>query len=365
MPYYPEKKQNRTEEKPGLTDKRPRFTGKGFGLTDGKPELTEKEKEQTKTEKKRKVLFLGVMAVFCLMILYGGVRLALYIADLNGSRNTSRELQQLNELVADGPELDGLESDSQQQDRLRQAGLEQNSSVSGTDGHLNGVEIHHEGELHDDVYDDVLHPVHYSDNPDLRISERFLKLRRKGEYIIGWLGLDQVEEAVVQKDNTFFLTHDALGKKNDNGAVFLDEHISLGTRPYTLILYGHNMKSGNMFGRLRRYEENEYFYKHQMITFDSMFEDGQYAVFAVMEMSTVPGTARWYDLWSLATDSRAARKEAIQKLENRSVVSSVLDVAADDQLLLLVTCVDEETDRLVVAARRLREGEKQDHLTIR
>jgi len=355
MPYYPEKKQNRTEEKPGLTDKRPRFTGKGFGLTDGKPELTEKEKEQTKTEKKRKVLFLGVMAVFCLMILYGGVRLALYIADLNGSRNTSRELQQLNEPAAD--------SASGTAGRLN--GVEESSSVSGTDGHLNGVEIHHEGELHDDVYDDVLHPVHYSDNPDLRISERFLKLRRKGEYIIGWLGLDQVEEAVVQKDNTFFLTHDALGKKNYNGAVFLDEHISLGTRPYTLILYGHNMKSGNMFGRLRRYEENEYFYKHQIITFDSMFEDGQYAVFAVMEMSTVPGTARWYDLWSLATDSRAARKEAIQKLENRSVVSSVLDVAADDQLLLLVTCVDEETDRLVVAARRLREGEKQDHLTIR
>ena len=51
----------------------------------------------------------------------------------------------------------------------------------------------------------------------------------------------------AQKDNTFFLKHDALGKRNSNGTIFLDEGIRLFTRrSYTLFLYGHNMKSGNM-----------------------------------------------------------------------------------------------------------------------
>ena len=44
---------------------------------------------------------------------------------------------------------------------------------------------------------------------------------------------------------------------------------------------------------------------------------------------------------------------------------SVLDVREDEQILLLVTCIDTDTDRLVVAARRMREGESEDKLAIR
>ena len=86
-----------------------------------------------------------------------------------------------------------------------------------------------------------------------------------------------------------------------------------------------------------------------------------------MEMSTTPGVARWYDLWSLDTDNAGDREAAIRTLERRSVISSALDVQADDQILLLVTCLDGDTERLVVAARRLREaaGETPDRLTIR
>jgi hypothetical protein len=83
-------------------------------------------------------------------------------------------------------------------------------------------------------------------------------------------------------------------------------------------------------------------------------------------MDTTPGIARWYDLWSLVTDRIPDREEAIRNLERRSVVRDVLDVRADDQILLLVTCLDDDDrERLVVAARRLRTGETQNRLTIR
>ena len=125
------------------------------------------------------------------------------------------------------------------------------------------------------------------------------------------------------------------------------------------------MKSGNMFGRLKKYKESPYFYKHRIISFDTLYEEGLYAVFAVMEMDTVPGSALWYDLWSLNTDSRADREKAIRALEGRSVIRSALDVQADDQLLLLITCLDGDTERLVVAARRLRDGEAADNPVLR
>ena len=84
-----------------------------------------------------------------------------------------------------------------------------------------------------------------------------------------------------------------------------------------------------------------------------------------MEISTTPGVARWFDLWSLTTDIYENREEAIRTLERRSVISSALDVQADDQILLLVTCLDGDTERLVVAARRLREGEQANQLHIK
>ena len=321
MPYYPERK--------------PESTG---------------VRQKTVTEKRRRLLRLSVAAVSCLLVLYGSVRLVLYYTDLNASRNTARELQEIQrqaetaEPAAQDPPVVPASPAPDTAERLPEA------SAPPADR---------------DADDGLLRPVAYPDNPLPMISERFLKLKRKSEYIVGWLSMDGVEEAVAQKGNTFFLNHDATGKRNGNGAIFLDEGISLSTRPYTLILYGHNMKSGNMFGSLRKYKDSAYFQKHRIITFDSMYEEGRYAVFAVLEMDTAPGVARWYDLWSLTTNSREKREEAIRTLERRSAVSSALDVQAEDQLLLLVTCLDGDTERLVVAARRLREGETENSLVIR
>ena len=50
---------------------------------------------------------------------------------------------------------------------------------------------------------------------------------------------------------------------------------------------------------------------------------------------------------------------------SRSIPASLLDVQADDQILLLVTCLDGDDERFVVAARRLRENETADSLDFR
>ena len=328
MPYYPEKK----------------------------PDIPEETKQEARTtEKRRKLLRVSLAVVSCLLIAYGGIRLIVYISESAASRHTSRELKKINDLAESGT------------DSPLPAETFSPSPVLSSAPAAAGQELQDTETLPpvSEADNGVLRPVPYPDNPKLEIPERFRSLRKKSNYIIGWISFDQVDEAVAQKDNTFFLNHDALGKRNSNGAIFLDEDVRLITRPYTLFLYGHNMKSGNMFGRLKKYKENTYFYQHRIITFDTMYEEGQYAVFAVMEMNTVPGTGLWYDLWSLNTDSSTDRGKAIRTMESRSAIRSMLDVQADDQLLLLITCLDGETERLVVAARRLRNGEAADRLTLR
>lgn len=310
--------------------------------------------EQKRAEKRRKILRLSFGILAAAMAVYGAVRLITYQTEAASSRETSRELQQAWEEAGQAAEATAEAT----REEVKETPVPQLPSPAPETAapQTTAAAQADSGKLV---------PAAYPDNPELKMSDRFRELRKKSQYIVGWLSMEGLEEAVVRKDNTYYLDHDAMGKKNSNGAIFLDESIYLTTRPYTLILYGHNMKNGNMFGRLKKYRESSYYYKHRVIRFDSMYEEGQYAVFAVLEFNTVPGTVGWYNIWNLASDDRETRNEAIRKLEERSACGSLIDVQAEDQILLLVTCLDGDTERMMVAARRLRDGENEQHLTLK
>ena len=198
-----------------------------------------------------------------------------------------------------------------------------------------------------------------------KLNARIQKLRKKSEYIIGWITMDDLDEPVVLKDNTFFLNHDATGKRNSNGAIFMDEGTGLLSRPYTILLYGHNMKSGAMFGNLRKYEQFAFFDKHRIFRFDTLYEEGSYVIFTVATIHLTPGRSRYLNLAALQSMNRDTRRQAIETLESLSLHAGALDVNEEDQVLLLVTCVGDDDERLVVAARRLREGEREDSLVMK
>lgn len=208
-----------------------------------------------------------------------------------------------------------------------------------------------------------LSPMAYPNNPYTIMSSRFSKIRRQNEDIIGWLTIeDLVDEAVVQRDNQYYLARDYKGYHNKNGAIFLDESTNLRTRPYTLMLYGHNMKSGLMFGGLRNYENLTYYRNNPFVTFDTVYEDGRYVIFAACTISTNVKNWRYVNWSYMNSSSVALRQQAIDSLFRFSVYGKYIDVRPDDQILLLITCVDEEEDRRVIAARRIRDDETEEEL---
>ncbi len=200
----------------------------------------------------------------------------------------------------------------------------------------------------------------YPGNPGLTVSGRFKALRRENGDIMGWLNLGGLlDEPVVQRDDVFYLTHDAAGKRNVNGAIFLEASVSLKTRPYTYILYGHNMKTGAMFGGLRNYENPSFYHANPFIAFDTLYENGRYVIFSVAGVSTEEYGRHYVDFHDLKSADRAKRMTAVNALVSASVYTCPVDVRADDQLLLLVTCTEKDQDRRVVAARRIRDGEDE------
>ena len=153
-----------------------------------------------------------------------------------------------------------------------------------------------------------------------------------------------------------------MGEKTINGAIFLDAAVTLKSRPYSLVLYGHNMKTGAMFGNLRNYENASFYHKNPFISFDSMYEKGRYVIFAVTNISIEKKDSHDMDFFSFLSTHFQKRQEMINSLQSMSVHTYTVDVQPEDQLMFLVTCLDKDTDRRVVAARRIRDWENENEL---
>ena len=270
---------------------------------------------------------------------YGSIRLGRYLSEMNQARQTTAELREAAATEAVTAAPTGTDAPAGTPELLPETTVvapvetvapEKAPTVSA-------------------VLPEVAYPNGYN------LVPRIQEARKKSEYIIGWITMDDLDEPVVLKDNRFFLNHDATGKKNSNGAIFMEEGTRLLTRPYTITLYGHNMKSGMMFGNLRKYEDPVYCRKHRTFRFDTLYEEGQYEIFAVVTISVTPGKARYLNLWGLESTDRETRKDALASLKRANSYVSTAEVSEEDQILLLITCVGDDDERLVVAAVRMKD----------
>ena len=331
-----------------------------------KPERQEEKRPEPVSRRKVRPLRDRILlCVFACFVLYGGVRLAAYGIELASSNRTSAELRAAAE-ETDLPAEETAQAKAQnepQEPEPTQAVTPEPTQAPATQ-EPPAVQAEAQSQPAEPA-PSILADVRYPNGTE--ISNRFRKLRKKSKYIVGWITMDNLDEPVVQRNNTYFLNHDALGGRNSNGAIFLDENVSLKTnRPYTLLVYGHNMKSGAMFGDLRKYKDYAYTARHRVFSFDTMYEDGKYAVFSVAVIHVEPGTSRYVDFNCLTSSDRKIRKAELEKLERLDEGgATVLDVNEEDQLLLLITCTGDDSERLVVSARRLRNGETEDSLLFR
>ena len=203
----------------------------------------------------------------------------------------------------------------------------------------------------------------YPGNPGRNVSARFQALRKENRDIVGWLTIGKmVDEAVVQRDNEYYMNHNVKKQKDASGAVFLDALVSLDTRPYALILYGHNMKNGARFGSLRNFENLNFYHKYPFIFFDTLYEEGEYVIFSAGIVSTDENDPHYLDFFALNSRRMDERRQAMDTIQSASLYSNEIDLRLDDQILLLVTCVEKDTDRRIIAARRIRDGEEKKTL---
>lgn len=194
--------------------------------------------------------------------------------------------------------------------------------------------------------------------------ERFLPLLAINSDVVGWLTIDGVLDLpVVQRDNAFYLTHNIEGKSSAAGTLFLDSSYSIAPPMEALLIHGHNMRDGSMFGQLLKYRKQRFYAKHWMIRFETLYEESNYVVFAAFDMVNNINSPFYYPYNDAKFDTDRQFNLFIAGVRQRSLFQSGVGVLPTDTLLLLSTCATGEGSYLVIVARKIREGESLQALT--
>ncbi len=128
--------------------------------------------------------------------------------------------------------------------------------------------------------------IHYTDEEEVELTvlPEYETLYNKNKKLIGWLKIDDtnIDYPVMQTaNNEYYLDHNFNQEYDKNGSLFMDAACDVVHRNTNLIIYGHHMKSGKMFGNLNNYSSKDYCEKHSTIRFDTIYEKGLYQVMYV------------------------------------------------------------------------------------
>ena len=170
--------------------------------------------------------------------------------------------------------------------------------------------------------------------------------REKNEDYVAYLYIPdtEIEYPVVQRNNSYYLNHNFYGEKNAHGTIFLDENCS--TEDPVLLLHGHHMKDGTMFGSLKQYRDKEFRQAHSEIFLDMGEGFDTYEVFAILQIDLTKEDYFAYEEIPKDADSLTAYLKQMQK--NATWYEQP---GKEDKLLLLSTCAyGSEDERMVVAA---------------
>lgn len=216
----------------------------------------------------------------------------------------------------------------------------------------------------DDVWEEVL----LRQAPEM--LPEYKELYDLNQDMIGWLTIDgtNIDYPVMQtiEDECYYLTLDFYGEYNRNGCLIMDTDSVVGTgtaaldytdgtSPSTnLIIHGHTMKSGDMFGNLPLYAEEAYGKEHSIIRFDSLYEEREYELIAVFYSQVFyahEDVFKYYKFFQ--ADTQEEFDDWYNNIKEMSLYDTGVTAEPGDEFITLSCCAYHVEDgRFVVVGRR-------------
>lgn len=206
---------------------------------------------------------------------------------------------------------------------------------------------------------------------EYEILPEYRRMLEENGDLIGWLRIEDtvVDYPVMQtpEDEEYYLTRGFDREPNANGCLILDtdSEAGVGTAacdyadgepPSTnLIIHGHTMRSGAMFGDLAAYADPDYMAEHSVICFDSLYEHRQYEVIAVFRSQvyeTDDDVFKYYDFFQADTPEQFS--DWYDSIRALSLYDTGVTAQFGDEFITLSCCAYHTEDgRFVVVGKRI------------
>ena len=190
------------------------------------------------------------------------------------------------------------------------------------------------------------------------VLEEFKDLLNINQRLIGWVKIDDtnIDFPVVQTvDNEYYLTHNLYQEYDKNGTIFMDADCDVLKPSTNLILYGHHMRSGKMFGQLDRYEKESYWKEHPYIQFDTIYEKCTWQIMYVFRSKVYSQEEIVFKYYQfIDANGEQEFNSNMQEMAALSLYDTGVTAEYGDQLLTLSTCdYEEKNGRFVVVAKKV------------
>ena len=199
----------------------------------------------------------------------------------------------------------------------------------------------------------------FVDCDGVKVQKKFSKIYKKNNDFIGWISIagTKVDYPVMHTpDNEeYYLRNDFKKRWSIEGTPFAAGKCDPLKPSDNVIIYGHNMNTGTLFGELTNYADKAFYEKHKLINFDTIKEDAVYEVIATFKTEINYSDQKAFKYYSFYNaKNKNDFKEYVDKAKSLTPYEIETTAKYGDKLLTLSTCsYHNNQGRYVVVAKRI------------
>lgn len=188
------------------------------------------------------------------------------------------------------------------------------------------------------------------------ILAKYRELYLQNEDMVGWISIagTTINYPVMQTKNNpnFYLKRNFEKEYSDLGVPYIQENCDIATSD-NLIIYGHHITGGRMFGALEDYKSQSFYEEHKTIQFDTLTEQAEYEIIAVFK--TVAYSAQGYRYYDFVDAENEEEFDAfVGKCKELALYDTGVTAEYGDRLITLSTYeYSAQNGRLAVVAKKI------------
>lgn len=183
-------------------------------------------------------------------------------------------------------------------------------------------------------------------------------LKKQNRDCVAWLYIADtgISYPIMQNkgDENYYLDRDVNQDRDRRGALILDNDSNLNMEQTNLIVHGHHMESGEMFGNLMKYEDETFGNRHKIIELITEDEIRSYELFGVFYSKVYyqdEDVFKYYEYSDLSDESDY--NKFCENIANMSLYKTDVTTGYGDEFITLSTCsYHTENGRFVVVGKR-------------